>query len=349
MKTVTFDSIIFGLQKYGGISNYWNKIIEYTHNSGEYRVQLLLPNEIMSKTFELQNYGNNEIQFENEISTKISRYCTIKNTDSEILHTSYYRVPHKPVSKFIVTVYDFIYERFRFGPANWVHRYQKNNAIRKADKIICISEFTRQDILKYCPNINPDKIYVIPLGVDRSIFYPDYSNNVLQKMQIVFVGLRQGYKRFDLVVEALRNNKLFNLGIVGPPLRNNELKFITDALGSNWYYYGSVSDSGLREIYSNAHCFVFPSDYEGFGLPILEAMACGCPVVCSQAASLPEVGGNAAFYVTEQTPNAYLNAFIELKSKILRDELTSLGSSRVLEYSWESTCTKTLNLYSDNH
>ena len=343
--TVLFDSIIFGLQTYGGISNYWRKIIASAQKSGSINPSLILPIKIKSNDFKINDYSRSSIYYETVAPVWLSRYLPVKFFEGDVFHTSYYRIPSKPFKKYVVTVYDFIYERYRHGPARWLHHQQKMNAINCADEIICISEFTRSDILNYCPNLNPNNIHVIPLAVDKNTFFTDLSDKNKNSLGILYVGQRDGYKRFDLVVNSLKQNKEFKLEIVGPPLSAYELDFIKNSLGTNWLYHGSVTDSQLRNIYARAHCFVFPSDYEGFGLPILESMACSCPVVCSKAASLPEVGGNAAYYVDDQTPTSYLKAFEDLKDIEMRNIFIERGLSRVDEFSWENTCTKTFKIY----
>ena len=345
--TVFFDSIIFGLQAYGGISNYWIKIITAAQNSHIINSNLILPIKIKSTSFNINDYSRHKIYYETAAPVLVSRYLPVNFLDGDIFHTSYYRIPSKPIKKYVVSVYDFIYERYRHGPARWLHHQQKIKAISCADEIICISEFTRSDILHYCPNLNPDNIHVIPLAVDKKTFYTDAPNDNKKSLSILYVGQRGGYKRFDLVVNSLRHSKEFKLEIVGPPLSGYELNFIQNSLGKNWLYHGSVTDSQLRNIYASAHCFVFPSDYEGFGLQILESMACSCPVVCSKAASLPEVGGNAAYYVDDQTPASYLKAYVDLKDPDIRNIFIGRGLMRVEEFSWESTCMKTLKIYTE--
>jgi glycosyltransferase involved in cell wall biosynthesis len=118
-------------------------------------------------------------------------------------------------------------------------------------------------------------------------------------------------------------------------------------LGNRWQEFGPVSTSDLRRLYSSVFAFIFPSDYEGFGLPILEAMACGCPVVAAALSSLPEVGGTAAHYADSQTGESYASALRTLNSGAVREEAVRRGIKRVAQFDWFQTLQKTKAVYLD--
>ena len=165
-------------------------------------------------------------------------------------------------------------------------------------------------------------------------------------MWILFVGRRNGYKRFDLVVEAVSKIKNLTLSIVGEELSANELKILDDSLQGRWKAFNNIDSSKLRELYESSFAFIFPSDYEGFGLPLIESMACGCPVISSSLSSLPEIGGGAALYAKTQNSESYFNQLLSLKnSEELRVDMIKLGLIRAKSFTWSKTVLKTINVY----
>jgi mannosyltransferase len=245
-----------------------------------------------------------------------------------------------------VSAYDFTYERYRSGAARWVHTTQKLRSLRRADAVLCISDATRRDIIEHCPDIDPAKLHVVHLGVDTAVFHPQPTQpSLLAEGTVLFVGQRGGYKRFDLAVQALRQCPRLTLGIVGPALSGEERSMLTKALGERWRDFGAVRTAQLRALYSASFAFIFPSDYEGFGLPVLEAMASGCAVVAANTSSLPEVGGAAALYAQTQDASAYAAALQALESATARADHIQAGLARAQEFPWSRTLELTFALY----
>lgn len=343
--SIILDSGIFGLQKYGGISNYWSRLIERLHSHPDFEATLLLPKTIINTEFD-SSIANLVGFYTDDFHPKIARYLSGKIESScDLFHTSYYRTPSGGC-KYVVTVYDFIYERYGKGPSQWIHSTQKLRALKRSDAVICISESTRQDTLRFCPSLDPSKVHVVHLAVDHNRFYEDKlrsDNDIVDT--VLFVGQRGGHKRFDLAIKAVQEVKNFKLGIIGPPLNEAELKNLNLLLKDRWLFFGAVDGSRLREIYSSVFCCIYPSDYEGFGLPILEAMACGCPVVAANNSSLPEVGGSAALYAREQLPCDYAAQIVKVGS--CRDKLVLQGLKHVRNFNWDKTFSETARIYSD--
>jgi mannosyltransferase len=189
----------------------------------------------------------------------------------------------------------------------------------------------------------------VHLGLDSDSFYPDPAIGDGEVTRVVlFVGQRTGYKRFDLAVAALERLPSLSLGIVGPALSSTERLMVQERLPGRWKDYGSVDNVRLRQLYSSAHSFVFPSDYEGFGLPVLEAMACGCPVVAAARSSLPEVGGSAARYAQSQTADAYASELEALDSMSVRSSAVAAGMIRAQEFSWRRTVEGVMAVHNGN-
>lgn len=345
---ITLDSIILGLQRFGGISNYWAKLVEYVSTDTELAGNLLLPKHLIYRDFDDAWLQGMPVRRET-LDARIGRYLPAATAcDGGVFHTSYYRPPRQRVGKYVVSVYDFTYERYRTGLARFVHTKQKLACIRRADAVLCISESTRRDVIEFCPEVDAAKLHVIHLGVDGKAFYQESSVRSDANVQtVLFVGQRGGYKRFDLAVEAVWQSPRMSLGVVGPTLTDEERTLLQARLGARWREFGPVSTADLRRLYSSAFAFIFPSDYEGFGLPILEAMACGCPVVAAGLSSLPEIGGNAAYYAESQSGESYAKALSALGSAAVREESVRGGIARAAKFDWLLTLQKTKAVYLD--
>jgi mannosyltransferase len=246
-----------------------------------------------------------------------------------------------------VTVYDFVYERFRTGLARAAHSWQKSAAIHRADGVLCISKNTRRDLLAYYPDVDPARVIVTPLGVSSDRFFPVTSTEIDHALAdvVVFVGQRGAYKRFELAVEAVSRVPGLRLGIVGDDLTVEEIAFLDRRLARRWLMLGRASDEVLRRTYGSCFAFLYPSSYEGFGLPILEAMACGCPVVINGFSSFPEVGGDAALYSDRQTADGYAEQLVRLTDSSIRGFFVEAGLSRSQLFQWSQTFSDTVQFY----
>jgi mannosyltransferase len=342
---LTLDCIIFGLQRFGGISSYWAQLGAYTCRHPSWDTRLLLPKRVSYQEFDARTLQAAAVTRE-WLPSRLSRWLPAPSGVRDgIFHTSYYRTPSHRVRKFVVTAYDFTYERYRGGTARVAHSTQKWRSIRRADAVICISEATRRDVIEYCPQVDAACLHVVHLGVNRQAFFPDPAPSPPAHGHVLFVGQRGDYKRFDLAVHALRQLPRMSLGIVGPALDDSERLMLQRTLGSRWREHGPIGTPELRQLYSSSFAFIFPSDYEGFGLPMLEAMACGCPVVAAARSSLPEVGGGAARYAAQQSAEAYAQQLQALESDALRTQTLRDGLQHVDAFTWARTFAQTDAIY----
>lgn len=247
----------------------------------------------------------------------------------------------------VVTIHDasiFAYpEAYSPGFRAW-YRFALPLLGKTSARIITDSHFSESELIKYC-GLPPDKIAVVPLGVDHmSRLQPDYD---------VFQKHRLGEKPYILAVSSLSPHKNFMRLVQAFDLLRNEDVDIVVAGGanskvfsnsrfssnqSNVHYIGYVSDGELKALYERAHCFVYPSLYEGFGLPPLEAMACGCPVIVSNAASLNEVCGAAALYCDPNSQEDIADKIgLLLTDETLREKLCETGRLRAAKFLWADT------------
>lgn len=342
---IGLDSIIFGLQRFGGISTYWIELARGLAAQPGLEAELLLPARLISgRADEIATIGLPRCD-EGGLPPRIARYLPAPvMRGCDIQHSSYYRLPGGKGPATVVTVYDFIYERYRSGAARQVHSLQKRHAVTRADAVICISENTRNDLLNRWPGIDPAKVVTVPLAVDHGSWFPDAAAGPAAGM-VLFVGQRGGYKRFDLAVSALAALPGLTLGIVGPPLTPAERADLEARLPGRHQSFADIDNAGLRRLYSTAHALLFPSDYEGFGLPLLEAMACGCPVVAAHQSCLPEVGGDAVLWAREQRAGDYAEALARLADPAARSAATAAGLARAAGFTWASTVAQTIAVY----
>jgi len=232
----------------------------------------------------------------------------------------------------------------------------------KADRIISISQFTKNELLRLF-EYREDRIHVIPLGVDHARYYPLAQREALRgkyglpwdKRIILYVGSEQPRKNLPTLIKAfaaLRNERddvtLVKVGrSQSAEGRKQVMEIIRKQhLERDVLFIDYVAEEDLPGIYNAADVFVFPSRYEGFGLPPLEAMACGCPVIASNAASLPEVLGDAAVLCEPDDAAGLAEQMAKvLTDEAMRDSLIRRGLARAGEFDWTKTAAATLKVY----
>ena len=363
---VLYDHQIFSNQVCGGISRYFFELLKKFKNDDEMEYELSLKysnnyylkdlNNLSYKTF-LEDFSfRGKYRLLNILNEKVSKKYISKG-EYDIFHPTYYDpyflnfLNNKP---FVLTIYDMIHEIYPkvFSLKNKIPERKKLLA-QKATKVIAISENTKRDILKFL-GIGENRIEVIYLGNSFNINKDDKTINIMTpEKYILFVGSRRGYKNFELFIEAISSllDDDVKLNVVcagGGKFNDTEIEKLKNLKIKDKVFYYSGSDSVLAYLYQKAVTFVFPSFYEGFGIPILESFACGCPVICSRTSSLPEVAGDAAIYF-DPTDKFSISRSIQkvIYDNNLRNQLIYKGYQRVKEFTWEKTAKKTKILYED--
>lgn len=359
MLKIFYDHQIFSEQTYGGISRYFKYLIDGIKNKSDidYTLGVLRSNNYYIRDEQhLFNKAlfNSFFKTQHELVKRNNSYCKylLKKNDFSIFHPTYfdpYFLKHlkKPL---VITVHDMTYEALpQFFDSGDPLPYFKRLLMEKADKIIAISENTKLDIMRYS-KIKEDKIEVIHHGIDlKPAEYSTIEN--LPENYILYVGSRWSYKNFHTVALAYKSllarfPKLRLILAGGGALTYGDSEFLlrNDILDKTIQI--SVSDEQLNTLYKNAICFIYPSMYEGFGLPILEAFKNSCPVILSNCSCFPEIAGNAALYFDSQSPESLKSAIESLlENPSARKGAIEAGNKKVLEYSIESCITKTINLY----
>ncbi len=374
---ILFDSQIFDAQKYGGISRYFMELyshlstshdieckisVRYTEN--EYLkhaqgIEHTTPKNFFTPYSKLKKIFRILVDFFDTKSNLAYSKKLLQEQDFDLFHPTYYSpyflklLQDKP---FVVTVHDMIHEKypqyFRFDFGRIARN--KKKLITAATKIIAVSENTKRDICNFYA-IPPEKIHVIYHGNSLiSDSNTSFATDTLPQTYILFVGARNGYKNFAFFIESvseiLRTNKEMNVVVAGGHLASHfskrEMKLFKMLGIQNQVHSYSVNDTQLAFLYAHAQCFVFPTLYEGFGIPILEAFSCECPVVASSTSSLPEVGGDAALYFDPTDTKDLIEKITwVLSDEKKREEMREKGKEQLKKFSWEKTASMTQDVY----
>ena len=270
---------------------------------------------------------------------------------------------------YIITVHDLIryFDLKKYGAyihhPNHRDRFYLNcdyKGIKKAARVIAISEATKRDLIHHL-GIPDDRISVVYPGIDHVAFRPAFGASNFEYPYILFVGSEHPRKNLLTLLIAFsrlkeqssfNNLKLVKVGKAGgreADFRKQSMEAINSLnLDGEVIFTGVVSETDLRVYYSNAECLVFPSLYEGFGIPPMEAMACGCPVITSDSSSLPEVVGEAAIKISSRDVEGLAAALEKILTlQQLKEELIAKGMEQAAKFSWEQTAEKTLRIYKE--
>ncbi len=343
------DNIIFELQRVGGVSSVWKSIIGAVSKDAKLNAKYLKSSKGQSCCG--KGIDSSKIIEDLNIPLFIRRYLRVHyRKDIKLFHSSYFRVHASPAVKNVVTVHDFVYEKYDTGIRKIIHLMQKKFALKHADAIICVSYNTKKDLLHYHPQLDSNKVHIVHNGVDNS-FYPLTDRKADGELYVLYVGGRNIHKNFSAVLDLLSSDTALDMGLKlkvvgGGALSIDELNAIRKLkLLDCVRHFDRVDTSELNRLYNNAFAFIYPSYYEGFGIPPLEAMAAGCPVICSNRSSIPEVVGSAGLLFD---PDCIVEAeahLHRLKSESFRLEIIERGFARAASFTWEKTGQKTISIY----
>ena len=356
---IFLDNIIYSKSQHGGISNYWFELSKFLLNQENHNLKFFEDkNANLNFHRKILNLDSNSIITNKNIPLVLSRLLPLKFNSNEkfIYHSSYYRgISGADKAIEVSTVYDFIHNYYSSFFKKTVHNNLKFNAIKRSKGVICISKNTYNDLQKFCPTNKNQKAEVIYVGVSDDYFPLDknlISNRVfLNKHNIetgflLFIGGRTNYKNFDFVVSMLNENKDLKLVVVGGGnLTEIELKLFNIESLERLIFISNASNQELNILLNNALALMYPSSYEGFGIPVVEAMRAGCPVIGLNNATIREVAENAAILLNELDANEFKGYKERLLNQQFRLETIEKGFLESQKYSWDKCNKETLEFY----
>jgi glycosyltransferase involved in cell wall biosynthesis len=357
---ILYDYVIFGLQRFGGISRYFSEIIPRIAATGGCDVSVFMGLYINRYGLEkhrsaFRNFWGVRRPFigkTHQISQKINQKLLARfarRVPVDVYHTTaMFEFPWETDRCRILTVHDMI--QFQgFWPVSDSERERQLHGIQSADGVICVSESTKRDVIRIA-GINPEKIAVIHHGAPTAIATaPD---RPIAERYVLYVGMRGPYKNWPTLAEAFAkvsarfpDHRLVMFG--GGALRAEESALLRKlGIENRITIIGGGDDELLATMYAHAEVMVYPSRYEGFGIPLLEAFTYRCPVIASNATSLPEVGDEAARYFNPQSVDELSDELTNvLGQRDLREDLAARGLQRLADFSWDRCATETVAFY----
>lgn len=376
---ILYDYQAFYMQKFGGVSNCFVKLIENLPDGYDYDIALLESdnihlkesclnvifercklseeNFILKKKFKGRDFlfRNFTSIFPKQTSLGRNRLCSIESLikgDFDIFHPTFfhpYFLSYLQGKPFVLTVHDMIPELF-FG-SNDIQRRYKPILCEKASHIITVSEKTKNDLIEIL-NVPKEKISVVYHGGPKIKYNPEIPQ-IIGGRYILYVGERsKSYKCFFPMVKSLtpvlKRHEDICIVCTGNPFTKEEISILKKIGMSDRVLYKQVSDEEMQSLYTHALCFVYPSIYEGFGIPILEAYANNCPVLLNDTSCFPEIARDAAFYFHLDESGSSLEECMEQFLKISAMErlvLLNKQTQRLQYFSWKRSAEKLAGIY----
>lgn len=355
-KRVIYDDVIFRLQRVGGISAVFYQLISHFSNDETFDCQV-----VSSKIGDVNNFYwekldkkvfNKKILIPKYILQFIP-YLFILYRGKFIFHSSYYNFPLFKLSslKYVITIHDLGYEHgiMQTGFKRRLNIWFKKLAIQRADGIICVSKTTYIDLQRfYGQYLYNKKIEVIYNGLNDKFLNQDFSNLSFGSKSILYVGGRQRYKNFYQVVKALSMLDEFELIVLGGgELSLDHKRFLDTTIPGKYKFYNDVSDDILINYYRTAFCLIYPSSFEGFGIPIIEAMSCSCPVIGCSNSSIIEVARDNAVLISDALPGSIVKGVKQLQDEDFRLKLIERAFVYSKSFRWQINYIKTKLFYTE--
>jgi len=359
---VLYDYQTFSIRQYGGITRYFAELASHISRLPGVHAQVAGPvlyNQFLAAyQGHISTVGVNIERFEGLPPRVISRInrtlfpAVASLLRPDIVHETFYE-PRRTAprgAKVVTTIHDMIPERLpQHFPNYREHRARIRAVLERVDGVICVSESTRRDLLELC-DVPAERVFVVRLASSLAVRGEPAK---LDAPYFLYVGARFEYKNFDVLLKAFgaaqlyRTHKLVVFSV--HRFTDAELKAMDrEGVPRSCVIAAGGEDEELARYYAGAESLVFPSQYEGFGIPLVEAMRCGCPVIASDSSSLPEVGGDASLYCAAGDADSLAAAMQRVAASAeLRGEMAARGRARAQFFSWEKCAAETHALYKD--
>lgn len=337
---IILDAIAFSLQDRGGVTMYFSEILRSLKKFTDYK---------LINDFESNNIFHSGVRGKKGSKLKILSlkysYNNFSSNKNYIYHSSYFTVSKNKNAVNILTIHDCMYEKFYPFFKKTIHVFFKKRALNKASGIIFVSQSTKKDMLEIYPEISNKQLKVITHGLSKDFFYDP---EIIVKKRLLYISGRKYYKRFEMLVEAMKYIPEYELFIVGGgKLSKKELKLLTKSK-STYKHLSNINNEELNNIYNSSHCLVYTSEYEGFGLPVLESIGAGCPVICENNSSLPEIVGDDYDLLCDNlSPPSIVHCIKKLEDKTYRLNVVNQGLKSATKFSWDQSASSLLNFYKD--
>jgi glycosyltransferase involved in cell wall biosynthesis len=352
---ILYDHQIFSYQKYGGVSKYfyelltnlpsedWETTILFSNNEYIKNIHKFKPIHILSN-----HWFRGQGRIMNELNKSYSIFRIIRG-DYDVFHQTHYETYClKALSKkpMVTTFHDMNFATYNKN--EYMVSLQKKS-INRANKIIAVSENTRKDLIEMW-NINPQKIKLIYHGVDKPIDDLKIGERIIEYPYILYVGRREGFKNFDRFAKSFsflkKEYSFIKLVCTSESFTLNEKNFFKELKILDSIIHIKTTEIEMANLYKYAEVFVYPSIYEGFGMPILEAMSYGCPVAISKASCFPEIAADAGIYFDPMNIDSIYDSVRKIiDNRQLRDEYIKKGNARYKFFTWEKTAREHMELY----
>lgn len=360
---ILYDGSLYKLQRFGGINRYFEALINHLPQDIQPIVTTVDPATV--KTF---NQGHPSVYYYHRFGLRPNRISQILepiyfnwaewHSRADLLHPTFYftlsrrawRDYRRPI---VVTIYDLIHEIFQDSLAKSQDLIQvKRDILEVASAIICISENTKRDLLTYYPQIAHKPIHVTPLATHLGVDLVTHELPFIPDVPYFFsVGGRWVYKNIDLLWQAIAQLRQcypeIQLKMVGQPLTSAEESRLEQlGIGDGVEVVAVQDDATLVELYHHSLALVYPSRYEGFGLPPLEAMACGTVAIAANTSSLPEVVGEAGrLFDPDSCEDLIAQMLWVLEHPQERQALIQAGYQQAQRFSWQRVAEQTVAVY----
>ena len=357
MINLVVDTLVFGLQKMGGVSVVWYEYIKRMLDDGRVNLTLMdIPGEYINFTFKDLDTHTAAHFPEKKCSLQI-----LRNTPPLINHiqeptifqSTYLRTSNKKGIKNVVMIHDITHQLYFTGIKRWLNTLQKKRSIANADGIICVSNNTLEDIHRYFPESQKIKSVVIYNSASEDYHVliepkiPSRYEEIIGKPFFIYVGDRFDYKNTTFFFDILKRNQNLHCVLIGGRDYSDVERAAMTGLEERFHRFTKVPNEELNILYNSAYCMIYPSLYEGFGIPVLEAMKSGCPVIAFNNSSIPEVLRGSGYLLENNDIEGCLKAIEELSMPGKRKSVIDAQLKAAEYFNWDSSYEQLVHFYNE--